>query len=53
MLCLAEPTVDTKTRIRARRPELTDLEQLGNEIAELAAHLHAATHRLLIMLRRV
>jgi uncharacterized protein DUF222/HNH endonuclease len=51
MVYLAESAVDTKTRIRAHRSELTDLEQLGDEIAELAAHLHAATHRLLIMLR--
>ena len=28
-----------------------DLERLGDEIAELAAHLHAATYRLLVRLR--
>ncbi|MGH7552331.1 MAG: hypothetical protein ACREMQ_04820 [Longimicrobiales bacterium] len=28
-----------------------ELERLGDEIAELAAHLHAGTYRLLVMLR--
>ena len=28
-----------------------DLEKLGDEIAELAAHLHAATYRLLVLVR--
>ena len=31
--------------------ESADLEQLGEEIAELAAHLHAATYQLLVRLR--
>ena len=31
--------------------ETPELERLGDEIAELAAHLHAATYRLLVMLR--
>jgi hypothetical protein len=30
----------------------TDLDRLGDEIAELAAHLDAATHRLLTLIRR-
>src|SRR5687767_14210208 len=30
--------------------DATALEQLGDSIAELAAHLHAATYRLLVML---
>jgi hypothetical protein len=30
----------------------TDTDRLGDEIAELAAHLHAATHRLLTLIRR-
>ncbi|MGH7553867.1 MAG: DUF222 domain-containing protein [Longimicrobiales bacterium] len=29
----------------------TEFERLGDEIAELAAHLHSATYRLLVMLR--
>jgi hypothetical protein len=29
----------------------TELDRLGDEIAELAAHLHAATYRLLVLLR--
>jgi hypothetical protein len=31
--------------------EKPDLERLGDEIAELSAHLHAATYRLLVRLR--
>src|SRR5262245_49191663 len=33
------------------RNQGVELERLGDEIAELAAHLHAATYRLLVMLR--
>jgi hypothetical protein len=29
----------------------TELERLGDEIAELASHLHAGTYRLLVRLR--
>ena len=29
-----------------------DLERLGDEIAELAAHIHAATYRLLVLIRK-
>ena len=29
----------------------TDLERLGDQIAELAAHIHAATYRLLVLIR--
>jgi hypothetical protein len=28
-----------------------DLDRLGDEIAELAAHIHAATYRLLVLIR--
>ena len=28
-----------------------ELERLGDEIAELAAHIHAATYRLLVLIR--
>src|SRR5262245_18630758 len=38
-------------KIQTKRAESADLERLGDEIAELAAHLHAATHQLLVMLR--
>src|SRR5690606_40236212 len=30
--------------------DASDTERLGDEIAELAAHIHAATHRLLTLL---
>src|SRR5262245_54046349 len=33
------------------RNQAGELEQLGDEIAELAAHLHAGIYRLLVMLR--
>ncbi len=32
-------------------PETIDLERLGDEIATLAAHIHAATYRLLVLIR--
>jgi hypothetical protein len=41
------------TGVPAPRPSAVpdpDLERLGDEIAELAAHLHAATYRLLVRL---
>ena len=39
-------------QIRESRPtHHTDLERLGDEIAELAAHIHAATYRLLVLIR--
>ncbi|MEE8447976.1 MAG: hypothetical protein V3S52_10030, partial [Gemmatimonadota bacterium] len=35
-----------------RRVEgLKDVERLGDEIARLAAHIHAATYRLLVLIR--
>lgn len=37
--------------VRSRFVERADLERLGDEIAELAAHLHAATYQLLVRLR--
>ncbi len=49
MVYLAEATVDA--RVCANRTETADLQRLGDEIAELAAHLHAAMYRLLVMLR--
>jgi hypothetical protein len=36
---------------RSCRIETIELERLGDEIAELAGHLHAATYRLLVKLR--
>jgi hypothetical protein len=36
---------------QAVRNRRADLERLGDEIAELSAHLHAATYRLLVRLR--
>jgi hypothetical protein len=44
--------VDTVSRsIQDQARTTAELEKLGDEIAELAAHLHAATYRLLVMLR--
>ena len=37
-------------RVSADFAAAADLERLGDNIAELAAHLHAATYRLLVML---
>ncbi|MHB1194056.1 MAG: DUF222 domain-containing protein [Longimicrobiales bacterium] len=47
------PTQDVPTRDEATRQEACDadaIEALGDEIAVLAAHIHAATHRLLVLL---
>jgi len=42
----------TQSRTHARFPRaLAELEKLGDEIAERAAHLHAATYELLVRLR--
>ncbi len=49
MVYVAETTIDARTR--AGRDETAELERLGDEIAELAAQLHAAAYRLLVMLR--
>jgi hypothetical protein len=38
-------------RSRPNHDETSELERLGDEIAELAAHIHAATYRLLVSLR--
>src|SRR5262245_29483501 len=51
MVHLAEQAVDPRSRMCTQRSELRDLERLGDEIAELAAHVHAATYQLLVMLR--
>src|SRR5688572_23492203 len=45
-LSTAPQTVDV---VASGDDEVAALEQLGDSIAELAAHLHAATYRLLIM----
>jgi hypothetical protein len=37
--------------LAAGDPETIDLETLGDEIATLAAHIHAATYRLLVLIR--
>ena len=37
--------------VAATPPNPTDNDRLADEIAELAAHLHAATYRLLMLLR--
>ncbi|MHB1194330.1 MAG: DUF222 domain-containing protein, partial [Longimicrobiales bacterium] len=47
------PTQDVPTRDEATRQEACDadvIEALCDEIATLAAHIHAATHRLLVLL---
>lgn len=49
MVYLAETAIDA--RASAGRNETAELDRLGDEIAELAAHVHAATYRLLVMLR--
>ncbi len=43
----AEPATPAE---HATPSELDAIEELGDEIATLAAHIHAATHRLLVML---
>src|SRR5688572_13923510 len=46
-----QPEVDAVGRsVDVDRAEAAAVERLGNDIAELAAHLHAATYRLLVML---
>lgn len=45
------PECETESDTRARKKRLADTERLGDEIARLAAHLHAATYRLLVMIR--
>ncbi len=45
-----EPSYDTSCAEHATPSELDAIEELGDEIATLAAHIHAATHRLLVML---
>ena len=44
----AADTPDAATPAEGHRPP--DTERLGDEIAELAAHIHAATYRLLVLL---
>ena len=50
----APESVDNDASPAADAPESVDeldaLEELGDEIATLAAHIHAATHRLLVMI---
>ena len=46
----ASPTADSHSSTDADR-QARDLERLGDEIAELAAHLHAAVYRLLVLIR--
>ena len=48
MICDARAA---NVQVQPNLEETTELEHLGDEIAELAAHLHAATYRLLVMLR--
>lgn len=43
-------SVPTATKRQPPTPR-ADLERLGDEIAELAAHIHAATYRLLVLIR--
>jgi hypothetical protein len=45
----APTSVDARSRPDHNEP--SELERLGDEIAELAAHIHAATYRLLVTLR--
>jgi hypothetical protein len=47
----AQPAATAVQREPIGRNQVAELERLGDEIAELAAHLHAATYRLLVMLR--
>ncbi len=45
-------TVESPTPLPAPTPfPRAELERLGDEIAELAAHIHAATYRLLVLIR--
>ena len=46
----AEPTTTLPTLVPSP-PRVRDLERLGDEIAELSAHLDAATARLLGLIR--
>ena len=52
-IAASEPAEETWTRYDAPEPGYPDLvETLGDEIATLAAHIHAGTHRLLTLLAR-
>ena len=46
----AEAPTAVSVAAAADRSDAVGLEQLGDDIAELASHLHAATYRLLVML---
>jgi hypothetical protein len=43
--------VDFAPGVRVHTASPSEMDELGDEIAELAAHLHAATYRLLVRLR--
>ena len=45
------PTLDTEGQLPDTEGQLPDTEALGDEIARLAAHLHAATYQLLVLIR--
>ncbi|MCH7565749.1 MAG: DUF222 domain-containing protein [Gemmatimonadetes bacterium] len=47
----ASPESETESDTRTNKNRLADTERLGDEIARLAAHLHAATYRLLVLIR--
>ncbi len=42
---------DVSTTLQPTSPRIAELDRLGDEIAELSAHLDAATARLLALIR--
>ena len=46
------PAAEPVPNAPAESPDIDAIEELGDEIATLAAHIHAATHRLLTLIAR-
>lgn len=46
-----DPILGNHIRLSDREDPHADLDRLGNEIAELSAHIQAATYRLLVLIR--